>query len=326
MSVSRKLVLLESPSNNSEDDNIDENKNENNSSFINRAINSISNTLNTKFIFSSLKTANKKMATPPILPSQSVDLQQLPQVKLIQTMRMGRVYMTYHEDSPWAIKRTVGRKAQFEQEVSALSFLSAKNASYVVSYFGHQVVDKEYFIAMEYAPCDLVTYVNENQKMPWENRFHLMQDIAKGFAVIHNYQLIHGDIKPDNILITAKGEVKICDFGYSRWEGSTEKRIGIGTERYAAPELLGIEENPPTKSSDVFSIGTVYWVLAAQKIPFQALSNYDVAIHVIEGKRESIPEKWDKNLINLIGECWKSKPKERPTCDAIVKRWDNALK
>lgn len=110
----------------------------------------------------------------------------------------------------------------------------------------------------------------------------LVKQIAAGLRAFHRLEMLHQDLKPENIMLNARGEVKIIDFGSTKIAGLAEIRSPIeriallGTKNYTAPEyLLGI---PGSNRSDIFSLGVITYELLTGKLPYgKALENADSA-------------------------------------------------
>ncbi|MFT3787289.1 MAG: serine/threonine-protein kinase [Tepidisphaeraceae bacterium] len=89
--------------------------------------------------------------------------------------------------------------------------------------------------------------------------------VSEGLKAMHNMGYIHCDLKPNNILRSTKGEVKVIDFGQSCTSGTIKERIQ-GTPDYIAPEQ--VDRRPVTVQTDVFNLGaTLYWALTGRHIP-----------------------------------------------------------
>jgi serine/threonine-protein kinase len=114
---------------------------------------------------------------------------------------------------------------------------------------------------------------------------------AEGLGAAHEKGILHGDVKPANIMITRKGEVKVCDFGLSRRASSTDgaeteslRRGIMGTPAYMAPEMF--LERTVDLRSDIFALGVVFYEMLAGDNPFAA----EGMIHTLDRVRGHRPE------------------------------------
>ena len=95
----------------------------------------------------------------------------------------------------------------------------------------------------------------------------LGKDICKALILCENRNIIHRDIKPDNVMISSFGDYKLGDFGVSKVMGHTTAGTMTGTEGYIAPEVLHMEKYG--KEVDIYSLGIVmYWLLNNRRMPF----------------------------------------------------------
>ncbi len=109
----------------------------------------------------------------------------------------------------------------------------------------------------------------------------IIEQIATGLRAFHRLEMLHQDIKPENIMIDANGKVTVIDFGSTKIAGIAEittpiERINLlGTMNYTAPEyLLG---EPGSNRSDIFSLGTIAYELLTGKLPYgSALEKIDI--------------------------------------------------
>ncbi len=125
-------------------------------------------------------------------------------------------------------------------------------------------------IVMEYVSGRPLTDLAGQSKLAAEKAADLVRQVAIGMSAAHAQGIVHGDLKPENLLLADDGTVKITDFGLARrevkaaattatltWAGASE---GLsGTPSYMAPEL--IEGQPASMASDVFALGLVFYEL-----------------------------------------------------------------
>ncbi|KAJ7717264.1 kinase-like domain-containing protein [Mycena metata] len=161
---------------------------------------------------------------------------------------------------------------------------------------------------------------------PDHDRLALMLDIANGLKYLHMESIIHGDLKPTNILITPLGRACIADFGLSsisevaslNFPHSTTKIQG-GTVRYQAPEVM--QDNPNHYGSDIYALGCVYYEIMTGKVPFSEVRNeVGVILKVIDGARPSVPEAsdYDPSFWSLLLACWRHDPGLRPSVYELI--------
>ncbi|KAI9568867.1 kinase-like domain-containing protein [Boletus coccyginus] len=159
-------------------------------------------------------------------------------------------------------------------------------------------------------------------------KMDLLYQVASGLAFLHGHQVVHGDIKPGNILISDGGQAALTDFGLSivlEMSGFTTKNTP-GTLRYMAAELLAEPTTSaairPTTATDVWALGITATEIFSAKQPYHNLAN-DAAVLVYVTKKHGRPKYDDykadmrEGLWSLLERCWKQNPKERPSMDDI---------
>ncbi|KAJ7264480.1 kinase-like domain-containing protein [Mycena haematopus] len=178
------------------------------------------------------------------------------------------------------------------------------------------------------------------QSHPFADRHKLVRDSASGLQYLHNNGIVHGDVKPENILIDKDHVACICDFGISRIldvKGFTTANRA-GTMVYMAPELfiMSGEQNtaqwsPPrtTFASDVWAFGLVAFGiftafplktavrLAGQRF-FVAPTRADLENLLRPTREQSDVSKVSPKMWMELEKCWNSYPRSRPTITAIL--------
>jgi len=137
--------------------------------------------------------------------------------------------------------------------------------------------------------------------------------VAEGLAAMHKVQVVHADIKPNNILVTDTGEVKVIDLGQSCPVGTVKQRIQ-GTPDYIAPEQ--VKRRQLTSRTDIFNLGaTMYWCVTDNHVPtLIPKSAHEVTLKQDMELREpnEINDKVTSALNSLILQCLKYRPEDRP--------------
>jgi MAP/microtubule affinity-regulating kinase len=144
----------------------------------------------------------------------------------------------------------------------------------------------------------------------------LFRPIADAVSYLHGRGIAHGDIKPDNIVLTADGDAKLIDFGYSK-----EMLIGFdedksGTVKYCAPELF-CSSAYDTRKADVWSLGILLFVMATGTFPYRSSDDEVVRLLVSSGQVAG-PDRIAAEFAELYGALTNRSPSQRPTVDAIV--------
>lgn len=118
----------------------------------------------------------------------------------------------------------------------------------------------------------LTQWMIDNPSPTLETVREIAEQIAKGLRALHRQEMIHQDLRPDNIMIDSTGTVKIIDFGSTRIKGIVETNAYIeqenmlGTEQYSAPEYF-IEEVGSSRS-DLFSLGVIVYQMISGDLPY----------------------------------------------------------
>lgn len=161
-------------------------------------------------------------------------------------------------------------RARFLQEARAAANLLHPNIVTVYD-FGHE--GSRYFMILEYVQgADLKSLSRRRGPLAVDQAVDLMVQICAGVGYAHRAGLVHCDLKPQNILITADGRAKITDFGIARALASIRddesSEIVWGSPQYFAPEQAA--GGPPSPATDVYALGIILFELLTGRLPFEA--------------------------------------------------------
>jgi serine/threonine-protein kinase len=164
--------------------------------------------------------------------------------------------------------------ARFEREARAAARLSHPD---VVAVYDQGTDNGRAFLVMEFVPgANLRQVVRDRGRLSTGEAIAVMDHVLAALAAAHAAGLVHRDVKPENVLVTADGRVKVADFGLARAvSGSTVTTTGsvlMGTAAYLAPEQF--EHGTADERSDVYSAGVVFFELLTGTTPFQADNTY----------------------------------------------------
>ncbi|KAE8677994.1 Serine/threonine-protein kinase CTR1 [Hibiscus syriacus] len=162
-----------------------------------------------------------------------------------------------------------------------------------------------------------------NQALDAKRRMRMALDVARGINYLHhrNPPIVHRDLKSSNLFVDRNWNVKVGDFGLSRWKNGTflTTKTGRGTPQWMAPEVLRNE--PSNEKSDVFSFGVILWELMTVSIPWNNLNCLQVVGVVgFMDRRLELPEGLDPHIQSIIRDCWQSNPENRPSFEDIISR------
>jgi len=157
-------------------------------------------------------------------------------------------------------------KERFAREARAASALNHPNITTI-----HEIDEFEgqIFIVMEYIQGKTLKQIIKEETLPVREVLDIGIQLCQGLTVAHEKNMVHRDIKSDNIMLTPKGQVKIMDFGLAELkEASEPTRSGstAGTAAYMSPEQAQGEE--VDQRSDIFSAGVVLYELLTGRLPF----------------------------------------------------------
>ena len=139
-----------------------------------------------------------------------------------------------------------------------------------------------HFIVMEYVEgITLKTYIEKKGQLSFKEATSIAIQVARGIEAAHNKDITHRDIKPQNIMISSEGKVKVTDFGIARAISSnTISSDAMGSVHYASPEQArnGFIDG----RSDVYSLGIVMYEMVTGRVPFDGDTTVAVALQHLQ--------------------------------------------
>jgi len=216
------------------------------------------------------------------------------------------------QHDPKHIKRTV-------RELNAWSKLKHRNVlelSGLAVFQGHLAMVSPW---MEYGSVSSVV-----KKWPIVDRYVVCQQLAVAIEYLHKENVVHGDIKGDNLLMDRYGTVKLTDFGLT----ITQDQVFMfsQTVRWMAPELYG-DDPQRSREADIYAVGMTMLEILTANVPFRECPTGPSVIRaVIQGRIPSVQDLQAEPvspkslvMVGVLHWCWKHEPSERATARRIVR-------
>ena len=247
--------------------------------------------------------------TLPALEEVATAFPDLEIVELIGRGGMGAVYKARQKslDRPVALKLlplSLAAEPQFakrfEDEAKALATLNHPNIV-TVHEFGQQ--GDFYFLLMEYVDGpNLRSLLSEHRLTP-DEALAIVPPLCEALEFAHKRNIVHCDIKPENLLLNSDGQIKIADFGIAKILGQSGGEVApekiAGTPAYMAPEQLDAPQSIDTHA-DIYSLGVVFYEMLTGERPSADLTPPS-------GKNRSIDGRLDEIVLRAI----EANPKSR---------------
>ena len=178
-------------------------------------------------------------------------------------------------------------KKRFMRE--ALSATSLTHP-HIVNIFDVGEDEEHHYLVMEYIEgFTLKKYIQMNGPLQVQEAIRIMRQLVSAIANAHHNGIVHRDIKPQNILLDAEGNVKITDFGIAMALSATahtKTNSVIGTVHYLSPEQA--RGGMATKKSDIYSLGIVFYELLTGELPFSAETAVAIALKHLQEETPSV--------------------------------------
>ena len=200
---------------------------------------------------------------------------------------------------------------KFKEEAQAAAALAHPNIVNVYDVGDEQNI---FYIVMELVEgITLKTYIEKKGRLTVKEATSIAIQVASGLEIAHNNQIVHRDIKPQNIIISREGKVKVTDFGIAKSISSnTNTADAMGSVHYTSPEQA--RGGYSDERSDIYSLGITMYEMVTGRVPFEGETNVAVALMHIQSEitpprqlEPSIPVSFEK----IILKCTQKKPERR---------------
>jgi len=208
-------------------------------------------------------------------------------------------------------KSEVIRLKQVEHIKSEISLLKIIQHPFVVNLLGHFQDDRKLYMVMEYVHGgELFSHLRREGRFSDDTSKFYAAEIVLSFAYMHGLQIIYRDLKPENLLISATGHMKITDFGFAK---QVEDRTWTlcGTPEYLAPEI--IQSKGHGKAVDWWALGILIFEMLAGYPPFYDENPFGIYQKILAGKID-FPRQFDSKAKDLVKKLLTSDMSKRLGC------------
>ncbi|KAJ6289781.1 hypothetical protein OIU78_025653 [Salix suchowensis] len=147
------------------------------------------------------------------------------------------------------------------------------------------------------------------------------RQILQGLRYLHSCNVVHGDLKCANILVTELGRIKLADFGLSKSmeDHSQSLKLGLGSSLWMAPEVAKLKRGGYGFPSDIWSLGCTVTELSTRKYPqYNARDRVSLYRAIRSGEGPVVPDYLSDTLKDFITQCLQPDPKQRPTAAELL--------
>jgi serine/threonine-protein kinase len=289
---------------------------------------------------SPMATAKTRVDTAPSKPAEEEEIPQFSNYEIERKLGqggMGAVYLArqVNLDRMCALKvmmRDLAKNqqfvARFQREAKAMARIEHPN---LVRCYDVGVENGINYIAMELIDGkSMQDWLDLQRVIPVGDAIHVTLLVAEALKQAHSLKMVHRDIKPDNILVTKKGVVKVSDLGLAKHTeedmSMTQSGTGLGTPHYMAPEQARNAKYVDGRS-DIYALGCTLYHFLSGKRPFSANSTLELIMEKEKGRYEptrksnlKVPEKLDLIIDKMM---MKSPEHRYQNCDDLIRDLEN---
>uniref|UniRef100_A0A8C0ECZ0 Dual specificity protein kinase TTK n=1 Tax=Bubo bubo TaxID=30461 RepID=A0A8C0ECZ0_BUBBB len=219
----------------------------------------------------------------------------------------------------------------YKNEIAHLSKLQ-QHSDKIIRLYGYEITDHHIYMVMECGNIDLNSWLKKKKNIDPLERKSYWKNMLEAVHTIHEYGIIHSDLKPANFLIV-DGMLKLIDFGIANQMQpdvtSIIKDSQVGTMNYMPPEAIkdmsSYGENGKSRSkispkSDVWSLGCILYCMTYGRTPFQHITNPINKLHAIVDPSYEIefPDIAEKDLQDVLKHCLIRNPKQRISVSELL--------
>nr|XP_056721688.1 dual specificity mitogen-activated protein kinase kinase 5 isoform X2 [Euleptes europaea] len=198
-----------------------------------------------------------------------------------------------------------------KQIMSELEILYKCDSSYIIGFYGAFFVENRISICTEFMDGGSLDVY---RKIPEHVLGRIAVAVVKGLTYLWSLKILHRDVKPSNMLVNTRGQVKLCDFGVSTQLVNSIAKTYVGTNAYMEPERISGEQYGI--HSDVWSLGISFMEIQKNQgslMPLQLLQC------IVDEESPVLPVgEFSEPFVHFITQCMRKQPKERPAPEELM--------
>ncbi|XP_059495287.1 dual specificity mitogen-activated protein kinase kinase 5 isoform X5 [Stegostoma tigrinum] len=237
----------------------------------------------------------------------------------------GTVYKAYHVPSGKilavkVIPLDITLEVQ-KQIMSELEILYKCDSSYIIGFYGAFFVENRISICTEFMDGGSLDVY---RRIPEHVLGRISVAVVKGLTYLWSLKILHRDVKPSNMLVNTRGQVKLCDFGVSTQLVNSIAKTYVGTNAYMAPERIAGEQYGI--HSDVWSFGISFMELALGRFPYPQIQKNQGSLMPLQLLQCIVDEdppvlpvgEFSEPFVHFITQCMRKLPTERPAPEGLM--------
>lgn len=237
---------------------------------------------------------------------------------------MGEVYKAYNPSlHRWAAIKVLHQDSFVERFRNEANIQSSVNHPNIARLYEYRKIGDRDCIVMEYVEGEsLDSLLRRKKRLSAEETRRIISQIATALSYLHKKEVVHRDIKPQNIKIQPDGVVKMLDFGIAKHKLSpklTQAGFVVGTMEYLAPEQLA---HKPELKSDIWALGVMCYELITGYMPFDSPNTPSLQEKIKRGSftnPEILVPDIPSDICTLIDKSLRTNPAQRASADDVLK-------
>ncbi|XP_038670805.1 dual specificity mitogen-activated protein kinase kinase 5 isoform X3 [Scyliorhinus canicula] len=237
----------------------------------------------------------------------------------------GTVYKAYHVPSGKILAVKVillDITVELQKQImSELEILYKCDSSYIIGFYGAFFVENRISICTEFMDGGSLDVY---RKIPEHVLGRISVAVVKGLTYLWSLKILHRDVKPSNMLVNTRGQVKLCDFGVSTQLVNSIAKTYVGTNAYMAPERIAGEQYGI--HSDVWSFGISFMELALGRFPYPQIQKSQGSLMPLQLLQCIVDEDppvlpvgvFSEPFVHFITQCMRKLSTERPAPEELM--------